>query len=165
MIKAFINEDIYCALIYDSTKHIFIGTFTISDILILFNYITEKSKIYEFTDISIFIKELFSEKKLPKIDEEESKKKNEPKPIDILKHLDKINFKDYNKHILKKKASQKNLLSVSLDSSLLEVVKIINKEGVHRIVVEETKKKQIENKKSKEIKEKNEIEENSSPEK
>ena len=79
MIKAFINEDIYCALIYDSTKHIFIGTFTISDILILFNYITEKSKIYEFTDISIFIKELFSEKKLPKIDEEESKKKKRTK--------------------------------------------------------------------------------------
>ena len=39
MIKAFINEDIYCALIYDSMKQIFISLVSISDILILFNYI------------------------------------------------------------------------------------------------------------------------------
>ena len=165
MIKAFINEDIYCALIYDSTKQLFIGTITISDVLLLFNYITEKSKTYEINDISLFIKELFSEKKTLKKDEEESKKRNETKSIDILKHLDKINFKDYNKHILKKKSSYKNLISVSLDSSLLEVVKLIHKEGIHRIVVEETKKKNIENKKSKETKEKSETEETSSPEK
>ena len=165
MIKAFINEDIYCALIYDSTKQLFIGTITISDVLLLFNYITEKSKTYEINDISLFIKELFSEKKLLKKDEEESKKRNETKSIDILKHLDKINFKDYNKHILKKKSSYKNLISVSLDSSLLEVVKLIHKEGIHRIVVEETKKKNIENKKSKETKEKSETEETPSPEK
>ena len=163
MIKAFINEDIYCALIYDSSKQIFIGIITISDVLSLFTYITEKSKGNEITDISLFIKELFSEKKLPK-KEEESKKRNESKSIDILKHLDKINFKDYNKYILKKKSLQKNLISVSLDSPLLEVVKLIHKEGVHRIIVEETKKKKIDNKKSKD-KNENENEEIPSPEK
>ena len=36
MIKAFINEDIYCALIYDSKKEFFIGIITITDILFLF---------------------------------------------------------------------------------------------------------------------------------
>ena len=43
MIKAFINEDIYCALIYDSQKEYFIGIVTISDILFLFQYIIKKA--------------------------------------------------------------------------------------------------------------------------
>ena len=37
MIKAFINEDIYCALIYDSNKEYFTGIITISDIYFYFN--------------------------------------------------------------------------------------------------------------------------------
>ena len=60
MVKAFINEDIYCALIYDSEKEYFVGLITISDILLLFKYIIEKSQKKEISDYELFIKDIFS---------------------------------------------------------------------------------------------------------
>ena len=153
MIKAFINEDIYCALIYDSMKQIFISLVSISDILILFNYIIEKAKVKEITDFN-YIKDVFSNKKSNnKKEEEEINKNSSAKKNDILKYLDKINFNDYTK--IKSGKKNHNLISVSLDSSLLEVVKIINKEGIHRLVVEETRKKHFQDSKKKEIEKSN----------
>ena len=153
MIKAFINEDIYCALIYDSMKQIFISLVSISDILILFNYIIEKAKVKEITDFN-YIKDVFSNKKSNnKKEEEEVNKNSSAKKYDILKYLDKINFNDYTK--IKSGKKNHNLISVSLDSSLLEVVKIINKEGIHRLVVEETRKKHFQDSKKKEIEKSN----------
>jgi predicted transcriptional regulator len=70
MVKAFINEDIYCALIYDSEKQYFVGLITISDILMLFNYIIEKTQKREITDYNTFIKDIFSSNAL----KEEKKK-------------------------------------------------------------------------------------------
>ena len=146
MVKAFINEDIYCALIYDSDKQYFIGLITISDILLLFKYIIEQTHQREILDYSSFIHEIFSTDKIIKYDNKKdnnSSKKN--KNFDILKYLTKINFNDYWKII---KNKNYNLISISLDSSLLDVLKMIYKVGVHRLVVEETKKKSTgENKK------------------
>jgi len=139
MVKAFINEDIYCALIYDSIKEYFIGLITISDILYLFKYIIEQAQQKEITDYNFFIEEIFSNKKnkTESISNNTSKK---DKNFDILKYLTKINFNDY-WTIIKKKKKIYNLISISLDSSLLDVLKMIYKVGVHRLVVEETKKK------------------------
>ena len=64
MIKAFINEDIYCALIYDSKKEFFIGIITISDILFLFEYIIEKAQERKISNYDNFIKEIFNTNKL-----------------------------------------------------------------------------------------------------
>ena len=63
MVKAFINEDIYCALIYDSYKQYFIGLITISDILYLFKYIIEQAQQKEIIDYDIFIEDIFSSNK------------------------------------------------------------------------------------------------------
>ena len=149
MVKAFINEDIYCALIYDSYKAIFIGLITISDILLLFKYIIEETHHRDIVDYSNFIRDIFSETKTIK---SENKKENnslkKDKNFDILKYLTNINFNDYWKIIKNKKNKNYNLISISLDASLLDVLKMIYKVGVHRLVVEETKKKSTgENKK------------------
>ena len=78
MVKAFINEDIYCALIYDSEKQYFVGLITISDILMLFNYIIEKTQKREITDYNTFIKDIFSSNALKeeKKNDNNSSKKN-----------------------------------------------------------------------------------------
>ena len=104
MVKAFINEDIYCALIYDSIKQYFIGLITISDILYLFKYIIEQAQQKEILDYGIFIEDIFSSNKKTK---NENTSNNTPskkdKNFDILKYLTKINFNDYWTIIKKKK--------------------------------------------------------------
>jgi CBS domain-containing protein len=142
MVKAFINEDIYCALIYDSEKEYFIGLITISDILLLFKYIIEQAQQRDIIDYNIFIQEIFSfnKNKNEKNDNSTNNNSNKNKNFDILKYLTKVNFNDYYK-IIKKKKKIYNLISISLDASLLDVLKMIYKVGVHRLVVEETKKK------------------------
>ena len=150
MIKAFINEDIYCALIYDSKKEFFIGIITITDILFLFQYIIEKAQEKKINDYNEFIKEIFSVSKL--LSSEEDKVNNEntkDKNFDILKYLTKINYNDYFE-VIKKYKKIHILYSISLDSSLLDVLKVIYKVGVHRLVVEETKKKGLNEPKKKE---------------
>ena len=150
MIKAFINEDIYCALIYDSKKEYFIGIITISDVLYLFQYIIEKAQEKKIFDYNSFIKEIFSTNKLLETEVEKNDNENiKEKNFDILKYLTKINYNDYFE-VVKKFKKIHILYSISLDSSLLDVLKLIYKVGVHRLVVEETKKKGINENKKKE---------------
>ena len=150
MIKAFINEDIYCALIYDSKKEFFIGIITITDILFLFQYIIEKAQERKINDYNEFIKEIFSVSKLLSSEEEKVNNENtKDKNFDILKYLTKINYNDYFE-VIKKYKKIHILYSISLDSSLLDVLKVIYKVGVHRLVVEETKKKGLNEPKKKE---------------
>ena len=151
MIKAFINEDIYCALIYDSQKEYFIGIVTISDILFLFQYIIKKAQEITITDYELFIKEIFDKNKLLTNENNEEKKENvniKNKNFDILKYLTKINYKDYYE-IIKKFNKIHIIYSISLDTCLLDVLKVIYKIGVHRLVVEETKKKGLNDNKKK----------------
>ena len=151
MIKAFINEDIYCALIYDSQKEYFIGIVTISDILFLFQYIIKKAQEIAITDYELFIKEIFDKNKLLINENNEEKKENvniKNKNFDILKYLTKINYKDYYE-IIKKFNKIHIIYSISLDTCLLDVLKVIYKIGVHRLVVEETKKKGLNDNKKK----------------
>ena len=150
MIKAFINEDIYCALIYDSKKEFFIGIITITDILFLFQYIIKKAQERKINDYNEFIKEIFSVSKLLSSEEEKVNNENvKDKNFDILKYLTKINYNDYFE-VIKKYKKIHILYSISLDSSLLDVLKVIYKVGVHRLVVEETKKKGLNEPKKKE---------------
>ena len=151
MIKAFINEDIYCALIYDSKKEFFIGIITISDILFLFQYIIEKAQEKIITDYNLFIKEIFSSSKLltSEEDKDNNNENKKDKNFDILKYLTKINYNDYFE-VIKKYKKIHILYSIALDSSLLDVLKVIYKVGVHRLVVEETKKKGLNDNKKKE---------------
>lgn len=151
MIKAFINEDIYCALIYDSQKEYFIGIVTISDILFLFQYIIKKAQETTITDYELFIKEIFDKNKLLINENNEEKKENvniKNNNFDILKYLTKINYKDYYE-IIKKFNKIHIIYSISLDTCLLDVLKVIYKIGVHRLVVEETKKKGLNDNKKK----------------
>ena len=151
MIKAFINEDIYCALIYDSQKEYFIGIVTISDILFLFQYIIKKAQEITITDYELFIKDIFDKNKLLINENNEEKKENvniKNKNFDILKYLTKINYKDYYE-IIKKFNKIHIIYSISLDTCLLDVLKVIYKIGVHRLVVEETKKKGLNDNKKK----------------
>ena len=149
MIKAFINEDIYCALIYDSKKEYFTGIITISDILFLFQYIIENAQKKKITDYNTFIKEIFSPNKILLSEDEDNKENTKDKNFDILKYLTKINYNDYFE-VVKKYKKIHILYSISLDSSLLDVLKVIYKVGVHRLVVEETKKKGLNENKKKE---------------
>ena len=102
MVKAFINEDIYCALIYDSIKEYFIGLITISDILYLFKYIIEQAQQKEITDYNFFIEEIFSNKK-NKTESIYNNTSKKDKNFDILKYLTNINFNHYWNIIKKKK--------------------------------------------------------------
>ena len=150
MIKAFINEDIYCALIYDSKKEFFVGIITISDILYLFQYIIKKAQEIKITNYNNFIKEIFNiNKSLTNEEEEEKNESTKDKNFNILKYLTKINYNDYYE-VIKKYNKYHILYSISLDSSLLDVLKVIYKVGVHRLVVEETKKKGLTENKRKE---------------
>jgi hypothetical protein len=152
MIKAFINEDIYCALIYDSKKEYFTGIITISDILFLFQYIIKKAQEISITDYGLFIKEIFNKDKSLKNEEIENKKENtniKNKNFDILKYLTNINYNDYYEYV-KKYNKIHVIYSISLDTCLLDVLKVIYKAGVHRLVVEETKKKGLNDNKKKE---------------
>ena len=150
MIKAFINEDIYCALIYDSKKEFFVGIITISDILYLFQYIIKKAQEIKITNYNNFIKEIFNiNKSLTNEEEEEKNENTKDKNFNILKYLTKINYNDYYE-VIKKYNKYHILYSISLDSSLLDVLKVIYKVGVHRLVVEETKKKGLTENKRKE---------------
>ena len=150
MIKAFINEDIYCALIYDSKKEFFVGIITISDILYLFQYIIKKAQEIKITKCNNFIKEIFNiNKSLTNEEEEEKNENTKDKNFNILKYLTKINYNDYYE-VIKKYNKYHILYSISLDSSLLDVLKVIYKVGVHRLVVEETKKKGLTENKRKE---------------
>ena len=149
MIKAFINEDIYCALIYDSEKEYFVGLITISDILYLFKYIIEKARQKEISDYGLFINDIFSSNKKNYENNNENNSSKKKNNFDILKYLNKINFNDY-WGIIKKKKKIQSLISISLDSSLLDVLKMIYKVGVHRLIVEETKKKNMNDNKKKE---------------
>jgi hypothetical protein len=150
MIKAFINEDIYCALIYDSKKEFFVGIITISDILYLFQYIIKKAQEIKITNYNNFIKEIFNiNKSLTNEEEEEKNENTKDKNFNILKYLTKINYNDYYE-VIKKYNKYHILYSISLDSSLLDVLKVIYKVGVHRLVVEETKKKGLNENKRKE---------------
>ena len=150
MIKAFINEDIYCALIYDSKKEFFVGIITISDILYLFQYIIKKAQEIKITNYNNFIKEIFNiNKSLTNEEEEEKTENTKDKNFNILKYLTKINYNDYYE-VIKKYNKYHILYSISLDSSLLDVLKVIYKVGVHRLVVEETKKKGLTENKRKE---------------
>ena len=150
MIKAFINEDIYCALIYDSKKEFFVGIITISDILYLFQYIIKKAQEIKITNYNNFIKEIFNiDKSLTNEEEEEKNENTKDKNFNILKYLTKINYNDYYE-VIKKYNKYHILYSISLDSSLLDVLKVIYKVGVHRLVVEETKKKGLTENKRKE---------------
>ena len=150
MIKAFINEDIYCALIYDSKKEFFVGIITISDILYLFQYIIKQAQEIKITNYNNFIKEIFNiNKSLTNEEEEEKNENTKDKNFNILKYLTKINYNDYYE-VIKKYNKYHILYSISLDSSLLDVLKVIYKVGVHRLVVEETKKKGLTENKRKE---------------
>ena len=150
MIKAFINEDIYCALIYDSKKEFFVGIITISDILYLFQYIIKKAQEIKITNYNNFMKEIFNiNKSLTNEEEEEKNENTKDKNFNILKYLTKINYNDYYE-VIKKYNKYHILYSISLDSSLLDVLKLIYKVGVHRLVVEETKKKGLTENKRKE---------------
>ena len=150
MIKAFINEDIYCALIYDSKKEFFVGIITISDILYLFQYIIKKAQEIKITNYNNFIKEIFNiNKSLTNEEEEEKNENTKDKNFNILKYLTKINYNDYYE-VIKKYNKYHILYSISLDSSLLDVLKVIYKVGVNRLVVEETKKKGLTENKRKE---------------
>ena len=95
MIKAFINEDIYCALIYDSNKEYFTGIITISDILFLFQYIIESAQKKKITDYNTFIKEIFSPNKILLSEDEDIKENTKDKNFGILKYLKKMNYNDY----------------------------------------------------------------------
>ena len=95
MVKAFINEDIYCALIYDSEKEYFIGLITISDILLLFKYIIEQTQQRDIIDYNIFIHDIFSFNKNKTDKKDNNNTTNKNKNFDILKYLTKINFNDY----------------------------------------------------------------------
>ena len=131
MVKAFINEDIYCALIYDSKKEFFIGIITISDILFIFEYIINKAQEKAITDYDMFIKEIFSVNKLLITEEEDENNKNinkKEKNFDILKYLTKINYNDYFT-VIKQYKKIHILYSISLDASLLDVLKLIYKVG------------------------------------
>jgi hypothetical protein len=150
MIKAFINEYIYCALIYDSKKEFFVGIITISDILYLFQYIIKKAQEIKITNYNNFIKEIFNiNKSLTNEEEEEKNENTKDRNFNILKYLTKINYNDYYE-VIKKYNKYHILYSISLDSSLLDVLKVIYKVGVHRLVVEETKKKGLTENKRKE---------------
>ena len=168
MVKVFLQEDIYCALIYDSQIQNYIGLLTISDILLLFKYIIEKinSKNEQILEFHLFLSEIFNlnhdptmsyknksnnmfiEENFYQSDMANNYDDNQNNNFDILKYLDFITYNDYLKTVKNKDKEEnaENLFSISLDANLFDALKVIEQHSIHRLIVEETRKKYNTNK-------------------
>ena len=63
MIKVFIFEDIYCALIYDPNLNNYLGLITTRDLMILYKYIIDNFPSEEISDFDKYLKSIFSNRK------------------------------------------------------------------------------------------------------
>ena len=167
MIRVFIFEDIYCGLIYDPKINNYLGLITTRDLMILYKYIIDNFPSEKITDFNIYLKDIFSKKKLNQaeqsIDQNNSNNidnNNIHDDINIFQYLSNINYIDYLKYAKKKEFQNIHIHSVLLDDNLLDTLHKINVKNIHRLLVEEEDKKVLHNLQPKQedvIKEKEEI--------
>ena len=109
MIRVFIFEDIYCGLIYDPKLNNYLGLITTRDLMILYKYIIDNFPSEKITDFNIYLKDIFSNKKLNQteqsIDQNNSNNNNHD-DINIFEYLSNINYIDYLKYAKKKRISR-----------------------------------------------------------
>lgn len=167
-ISAMANEDIYCSFIWDSNLGKYIGLMTIRDIVTLMKFIYEKMKNYKgpIVNINYFVKEMFgidqhidslevikedksdiktnsecqsSKSNAMEVDEVASvdNEENENDYKEFFKALNNITINDYITNV----KTNNNLVSISLDGSLEECIKLIAKNSIHRLIIEDPKTK------------------------
>ena len=145
MIKVFIFEDIYCGLIYDVKLNNYLGLVTTRDLMLLYRYIIDNFPSEEIHDFNIYLKDIFSNKKLSKIKEKDryylaESHNNINCDINIFEYLYNINYIDYLMYAKKIDFQNIRIHSVSLDDNLLETLQKINIKHIHRLLVEEDSK-------------------------
>ena len=145
MIKVFIFEDIYCGLIYDVKLNNYLGLVTTRDLMLLYRYIIDNFPFDEIHDFNIYLKDIFSNKKLSKIKEKDryylaESHNNINCDINIFEYLYNINYIDYLMYAKKIDFQNIRIHSVSLDDNLLETLQKINIKNIHRLLVEEDSK-------------------------
>ena len=145
MIKVFIFEDIYCGLIYDVKLNNYLGLVTTRDLMLLYRYIIDNFPFDEIHDFNIYLKDIFSNKKLSKIKEKDryylaESHNNINSDINIFEYLYNINYIDYLMYAKKIDFQNIRIHSVSLDDNLLETLQKINIKNIHRLLVEEDSK-------------------------
>ena len=143
MIKVFIFEDIYCGLIYDSKLNNYLGLITTRDLMILYKYIIDNFPSEEIKDFNCYIKSIFSKKCDKK--EQNINENNINNDINIFEYLQNVNYIDYLIYVKRIEFKNIKILSVSLDDNLLETLQKINIKNIHRLLVEEDKKKSLNN--------------------
>ena len=145
MIKVFIFEDIYCALIYDPKINNYLGLITTRDLMILYKYIIDNFLIEKITDFDKYLKHIFSSNKLEQNENLTERNRNNNaynkiNEINIFEHLTGINYIDYLKYAKKKNFKNIHIHSVFLDDNLLDTLQKINIQNIHRLLVEQENK-------------------------
>lgn len=147
MIRVFIFEDIYCGLIYDPKLNNYLGLITTRDLMILYKYIIDNFPSEKITDFNIYLKDIFSKKKLKQTEQSKDQNNNNNADnnnnhddINIFEYLSNINYIDYLKYAKKKEFQDIHIHSVLLDDNLLDTLHKINIKNIHRLLVEDVDK-------------------------
>ena len=96
IIKIFILEGIYSAIIYDTELNNFIGSVSLKDIMLLYRFIFNRIKYYdEKTNFSDFLQNIFSNKNYTSSNNITGKKNIKYFDINIYNYLSNITYYDY----------------------------------------------------------------------
>ena len=141
-ITAMANEDIYCSFIWDSSSARYTGLMTIRDVLGLVKYINDKIRTHKgvINNINSFVKEIFCDNNnndAMDIDDSYSGNNITIDYADLIKSLNNITISDYLQNV----KTNNNIISISLDGSLYDCIKLIGKHKIHRLIIEDPKTK------------------------
>ena len=145
MIKVFIMEDVYCGLIYDPKMNYYLGLITTRDLMILYNYIFANFPKEKIKDFKSFLKKIFNPNNQAIIPQNKLIDNIDEKILEanldyynIMNYLIDVNYIDYLSCVKKRKT---NLIrSVTLDNTLFDTLELINKNSIHRLLVEQENK-------------------------
>ena len=139
IIKIFILEGIYSAIIYDTELNNFIGSVSLKDIMLLYRFIFNRIKYYdEKTNFSDFLQNIFSNKNYASSNNITGKKNIKYFDINIYNYLSNITYYDY-LDAVKNKFGEKihnDIFSVSLDENLFYGINLIYNKSSHQILIE-----------------------------
>lgn len=140
-ITAMANEDIYCSFIWDSSSARYTGLMTIRDVLCLVKYINDKIRKHKdiINNINYFVKEIFCDNNNNDAMEIDDDSNNgiTIDYADLIKSLNNITISDYLQNV----KMNNNIISISLDGSLYDCIKMIGKHKIHRLIIEDPKTK------------------------
>ena len=139
IIKIFILEGIYAAIIYDTELNNFIGSITLRDIMLLYRFIFNKMEYYdEQTNFPDFLQNIFNNKHYVSSNKNSKNKNSSYFDINIYNYLSNITYYDY-LYAVKNKFNDNicnDIYSIPLDENLFYGINLIYNKSSHQILIE-----------------------------